>query len=332
MARVQSLGGESNLVATFWKGCGDQFDKPFSRSRTTPLAGRSEGRKSAAQALVEAEEKLVTLINELVGVLVVKTLVESEEQWALEPSVTPPDHDLLRETVLANAGVRPIRIAGSVPADNAKPSSSALSLQLAKQIMSEVSFRVACMSLFVIRYLRSGHTDSDLLRRSVSFEAVGERRVADLLTYYGETPTARLIESQVNSEIGILRREMQKTEAVVRPRMQSSESMLRRIAASARTDLIDLRPEHERQVEKQAQTDLGGEDEQLARRLLVLQSATEDGRVQPDAAAEIRRIGEHLGEHGGSDRMTRVAYRVQAIGGNSRLLEHYWEGICGWMD
>ena len=96
---------------------------------------------------------------------------------------------------------------------------------------------------------------------------------------------------------------------------------------SNRMNFFDLRPESEKQIELQAQHDLGGEDEQLARRLVQLQREQE-----PTAAkAEIRKIGENLGANGGSDRMARVAYRVEYLGGSSRQLEYDWAGICGWQ-
>jgi hypothetical protein len=91
--------------------------------------------------------------------------------------------------------------------------------------------------------------------------------------------------------------------------------------------VVDLRPESERQIEREAQHDLGGEDEQLARKVLLLQQQ----RDSPQVKAEIRKIGEYLGSNGGNDRMVRIAYRVVALGGSSRQLEYDWQGICGWM-
>jgi predicted RNA-binding Zn-ribbon protein involved in translation (DUF1610 family) len=96
---------------------------------------------------------------------------------------------------------------------------------------------------------------------------------------------------------------------------------------SNQMQVFDLRPESERRIELEAQHDLGGEDEQLARKVLSLQMQ----RGSKEAETEIRKVGEHLGANGGSDRMARVAYRVEALGGSSRQLEWSWSGICGWQ-
>jgi hypothetical protein len=95
---------------------------------------------------------------------------------------------------------------------------------------------------------------------------------------------------------------------------------------SSRMNIVDFRSEGEKRIELRAQHDLGGEDERLAKRLLQLQR----GRESAEAKAEIRRIGKILGASGGSDRMARVAYRVEYLGGSSRQLEYAWAGICGW--
>jgi hypothetical protein len=107
-------------------------------------------------------------------------------------------------------------------------------------------------------------------------------------------------------------------------------------------EIWDMRSESDKRAEVEARSGLGGEDEQLARQILSFQKqrGTQDSpNRQPDnpdndrkeAEAAIRKIGEHLGAHGGSDRMVRVAYRVKALGGSSRQLEWCWEGICGWL-
>ena len=91
-------------------------------------------------------------------------------------------------------------------------------------------------------------------------------------------------------------------------------------------NVVDMRPDSEKQVELQAQSDLGGENESFAQRLVYLQSQSGDAT----AKTEIRRIGEQLGDNGGHGRMALVAYRVEYLGGSSRQLEYAWAGICGW--
>ena len=102
--------------------------------------------------------------------------------------------------------------------------------------------------------------------------------------------------------------------------------------------IVDLRPDKEQEIERQAQSDLSEEDEQIARELIsLIQQAISEYNMDKEACektiAEINRIGEYLCSNGGSDRMKLIAYRVQALGGSSRHLEHYWghECICGWL-
>lgn len=105
--------------------------------------------------------------------------------------------------------------------------------------------------------------------------------------------------------------------------------------------VVDLRGESETRAEQDAKRDLGGEDEELAQKIVSLQRQrrTMDSPNEPgdhpsprkEAEAKIREIGVYLGENGGSDRMLRVAYRVSALGGKIRQLEWCWEGICGWL-
>jgi uncharacterized Zn finger protein (UPF0148 family) len=97
---------------------------------------------------------------------------------------------------------------------------------------------------------------------------------------------------------------------------------------TSRLDFVDLRPHTEKQIEREAQSDIGGEDEILARRLVALEREMD---TSEEARREIRAIGEAVGQSGGSPRMKRLAYRVQALGGSLRTLEYEWEGICGWM-
>lgn len=100
--------------------------------------------------------------------------------------------------------------------------------------------------------------------------------------------------------------------------------------------IVDLRPDKEREIERQAQSSLVGEDEDIARKLLSLipQAVSEyDTDEEGKTITEIQKIGEYLCSNGGSDQMKRIAYRVQALGGSSRHLEVYWgkECICGWL-
>jgi hypothetical protein len=47
--------------------------------------------------------------------------------------------------------------------------------------------------------------------------------------------------------------------------------------------------------------------------------------------ARAREIGEYLCANGGDPRMKKVGYRVKALGGNTRILDDFWDAICGWM-
>jgi hypothetical protein len=99
--------------------------------------------------------------------------------------------------------------------------------------------------------------------------------------------------------------------------------------------VVDLRPAEERQKEREAQRDLG-DDESIARQLLGLirQSNDEYGRdmdAYQKTRAHAREIGEYLCANGGDPRMKRIGYRIKALGGNTRILEDFWDGICGWM-
>ena len=48
-------------------------------------------------------------------------------------------------------------------------------------------------------------------------------------------------------------------------------------------------------------------------------------------SAQIEEIGEHLYANGGHAHMQKVYYRVQALGGNGRLLDLDWDGIGEWQ-
>ena len=85
--------------------------------------------------------------------------------------------------------------------------------------------------------------------------------------------------------------------------------------------------EKQRNIEKKAQLDLGGEDEKLARELFSLQRQVNT----PQINSKIKEIGEYLCANGGDDRMQLIAHRVAYLGGSSRQLEWDWSGICGWQ-
>lgn len=110
----------------------------------------------------------------------------------------------------------------------------------------------------------------------------------------------------------------------------------------------DYRGLDEIQMEQVAKSSLGGEDEQLAEKLVdlvhqhrVIEKAYDAAPSEAVKAAadkvreEIREIGNRLCSNGGSDRMKLVAYRVDALGVSKkvsiRYLEFHWEGIGGWM-
>ena len=101
--------------------------------------------------------------------------------------------------------------------------------------------------------------------------------------------------------------------------------------------IVDLCSDKEQLIEREAQSSLGEEEEQIASKLIFLISQaakTEyDTEEYKKTRAEINKIGEYLCSNGGSDRTKLIAYRVQALGGSSSHLEHYWghECICGWL-
>ena len=107
--------------------------------------------------------------------------------------------------------------------------------------------------------------------------------------------------------------------------------------AVAEPDAMDLRPEAEKRAEQDAKASLGGEDEQIAQDLIELVARAPLKVYDPDDANEVQReiraIGEKLCGDGGSERMLRIAYRVQALGypdARVRKLEVNWNEICGW--
>jgi hypothetical protein len=102
--------------------------------------------------------------------------------------------------------------------------------------------------------------------------------------------------------------------------------------------IVDLRSDKEQEIERQAQSGQSEEDEQIALKLLsLIQQAVSESYTDKEASkktiAEINKIGKYLCSNGGKDRMVRIAYRVQALGGSARHLEVYWghEHICGWL-
>jgi len=78
------------------------------------------------------------------------------------------------------------------------------------------------------------------------------------------------------------------------------------------------------------------EDEQLANKLVTLISQaisvySSDKKAYQKTSSEIKKIGEDICANGGSERMTKIAYQVQALGQGIRNLELHWQGICGWQ-
>jgi len=96
--------------------------------------------------------------------------------------------------------------------------------------------------------------------------------------------------------------------------------------------IVDLRDSSERDIELAARKELDPENERYAIELVALLISKVSGKsLTEEATNRIREIGLHLGENGGDKRMKQIAYRVQFLGGSSRLLELYWNGICGWQ-
>lgn len=88
--------------------------------------------------------------------------------------------------------------------------------------------------------------------------------------------------------------------------------------------VLDLRPEWEKQLDREVQFDLGDEDEQHARRLC--------GLLRRHDQATAREIGQELYSQGGHRRMVRVCLRVKALGGDAAILERrVWDGVGEWM-
>jgi hypothetical protein len=96
----------------------------------------------------------------------------------------------------------------------------------------------------------------------------------------------------------------------------------------------DYRSVDEVQLAQRAQQPLKDADEIFAMQLLASQSGVSwplQIGGNDKALNRIRELGEFICEHGGRWRMVLIAYRFKALGGNSRSLEHEWQGICGWQ-
>lgn len=87
---------------------------------------------------------------------------------------------------------------------------------------------------------------------------------------------------------------------------------------------MDWRSDGEKAIAYRAQRALDGDYEKVARRLVMLLA---DGEAN---SAEIREIGAQLCSQGGPDHMRMIAYRANSLGIHIRLIELYWDGICGW--
>ena len=100
--------------------------------------------------------------------------------------------------------------------------------------------------------------------------------------------------------------------------------------------VIDLRSDEERAFEERGKSPLGGDDEAIAKKLLELSKRSDyefehDKLAYDKTYAEIRSIGQSLCDQGGDARMKTVGSRYAALGGRIRVLEMFWNRICGWM-
>jgi hypothetical protein len=143
----------------------------------------------------------------------------------------------------------------------------------------------------------------------------------------------RMISKNVTKELAEQRQRHTREQKV---QMVSQATNIRDFASALGMNVIDLRSAEEKNIQQRAGSALSSEDEDYARRLVGLfremdMLFSSDKAAYDHKRAEARQIGQFLGDHGGSDRMTLVAYRVQALGGRARDCEHAWDGICGWM-
>lgn len=101
---------------------------------------------------------------------------------------------------------------------------------------------------------------------------------------------------------------------------------------SNKLDFIDTRTNVEKQIEMEASSTLSVDDELLAQRLTFLsRQQDKSGKTITESGSEIRKHGLYLCNNGGTNRMKKIAYRVQFLGGDVRTLQIFWDGICGWM-
>jgi hypothetical protein len=96
-----------------------------------------------------------------------------------------------------------------------------------------------------------------------------------------------------------------------------------RIAASLGFQYYDLRSEGYKKLERQAERELGPEDEVYARQLVSISQASDQ--------AAARSVGERLNADGGLERMKRVCLRAGTLGADTRWIEVYWSGIGQWL-
>ena len=93
--------------------------------------------------------------------------------------------------------------------------------------------------------------------------------------------------------------------------------------------VIDLRSQAAKTLEKTTDAPLAGGREAVAQKILPLLRG--EGPLSKENLGAIRGIGTSLNAEGGKQAMQAVAYRVKALGGNSRLLEGLWDGIGDWQ-
>jgi HEAT repeat protein len=108
------------------------------------------------------------------------------------------------------------------------------------------------------------------------------------------------------------------------------------VTVGQQTPVLDLRSAEEIAGAERARQPLDQTDEALACEMCQLIDQADQLYGKDDVAyratcALMHSIGERLGEDGGSERMSLVAYRVQALGGRVRDCEQQWAGICGWQ-
>jgi ribosomal protein L37E len=114
------------------------------------------------------------------------------------------------------------------------------------------------------------------------------------------------------------------------------DSTIRKGSAENDMSPVDTQSGEEGDTEHLSKPGLSDDDEEFAIKLVALiRQANAEYSTNKDAyektRSKIRTIGKHLCENGGSERMKKVAYRVQALGARVRDCEFHWEGICGWM-